>query len=864
LHPHSEVRTYLFTDIEGSTRMWEESPEKMRPALARHDALARAAVESHRGVLVKRTGDGLHAVFRDPADALAATLQLQLALSDPQATAGVALAIRCGLHAGADEPRDGDFYGTAVNRAARIMSTAHGGQVLLSHAVNALLDGRLPPGCGLKELGTVRLRDLASPERLYQLLHPGLRDKFPALRSLETTPNNLPHQLSSFVGRDAEVAEVKKLVEEYRLVTLLGIGGIGKSRLSLQAGAELLDAFPDGVWLVELATLTDPRLVAQTVASVLGVKEGAGRPVLEALVKFFRDRRLLLILDNCEHLLAACADLARQILQAGPHSKVLGSSREPLRVAGETTYAVPTLPDTVAERLFVERARAAKSGFRVDGSRAAVASICKRLDGIPLAVELAAARVRSLSPEAIASRLDDRFRLLTRGDQTALPRQQTLRALIDWSYELLDEAERAVFRRLAVFAGGWTLDAAERIASFGEVAEADVLDRVTALVEKSLVVADAGGERYRYLETVREYAYERLGESQELADARQRHLEHYVAFAEKARTQPARIDLERENLLAAHAWCDRAPNGAALGLQLATQTKHYWYSRGLLLLGRRIALEALARPPAAQHTLERCRVLLGAGQFSNFMGRYTEARQYLEQSLGLARSLGDQRRIAVTLQPLGMAYHGEGDTAGAEQHFLQGMASAQALGDPRELASATNALAQLYRSQGLLDKARPLYDKFLEIARTIGDREFIAVGLLNLAMVAIAAGELEAARQPLLETARIAVELGSKAAGQNLLEVCTGLAAARHEWQRAARFYGAAEAQAEQTGLHRDPADDAFLQPRVAEIQAAMGGAALAEAEGAGRALAYEAAIAEASAWLLAISRRTAPSRTDG
>ncbi|HEY5898212.1 MAG TPA: adenylate/guanylate cyclase domain-containing protein, partial [Burkholderiales bacterium] len=273
MHQHPGVRTYLFTDIEGSTRMWEESPERMRPALARHDAIARSAVEQHRGVVVKKTGDGLHAVFDDPRDALSATLELQLAIADPQATAGVPLQIRCGLHAGADEPRDGDFYGTAVNRAARIMSTAHGGQVLVSHAVASMVGEQLPAQAALRELGAVRLRDLSSPERIYQLVHPKLREQFPALRSLEATPNNLPQQLTSFIGRENEVAEIKKLIEEFRLLTLLGFGGMGKSRLSIQAGADLLDDFPDGVWLIELAKLHDPNLVPQAVASVLGVKE---------------------------------------------------------------------------------------------------------------------------------------------------------------------------------------------------------------------------------------------------------------------------------------------------------------------------------------------------------------------------------------------------------------------------------------------------------------------------------------------------------------------------------------------------------------------------------------------------------------
>jgi predicted ATPase/class 3 adenylate cyclase len=859
LQPHHQVRTYLFTDIEGSTRMWEENADAMRPALAQHDLLTRAAVEGHRGVVVKRTGDGLHAVFQDAADAVAATLELQLALSDPKSTAGVPLAIRCGLHAGADEPRDGDFYGTAVNRAARIMSTAHGGQVLVSGAVATLLAGRLPAGSSLRELGTVRLRDLASPEALYQLVHPGLREAFPALRSLEATPNNLPHQLTSFVGRDADLAQVKKLASECRLVTLLGTGGIGKSRLAVQVGADVMDAFPDGVWLVELATLSEAGLVPQTVASVLGVKESGGRPVSDALVKFIRDRQLLLLMDNCEHLLAACADLTRQLLQAGPKSKVIVSSREPLRIAGETIYAVPTLPVNASERLFIERARAANPAFRSDDSAPAVLKICKRLDGIPLAIELAAARVRSLSPEAIASRLDDRFRLLTRGDQTALPRQQTLRATIDWSYELLNDGERAVFRRLAIFAGGWTLEAAERVAGFGSVATDDVLDHLSNLVEKSLAILDTQANRYRYLETVREYAHERLDEVDELGAARDRHLDYYLWFAECSQAELlgprqaewlARMDLERENLLLAHVSCGQVPEGAALDLRLALHTKLYWYNRGLLFLGRWLALEALGRGRPDEHILERCKVLRAAGQFSNFMGHYADARRYLEQSLALARSLGDEHGVGLVLTPLGMAYHGEGNIQSARLHFEDAIASAGKLGDRRELSSATNSLAQLYRSQGELDKARPLYEKFMALARENEDPEFIAVGFLNLAILAIDAGDLQGARARLADASRIIDEVGSKSAGQSLLEVCTGLASARRDWERAARWYGAAEAQAEHSGFHRDPADEAFLQPRVAGLRAAMSAESFANAEGAGRAVPFETALAEASAWL--------------
>jgi class 3 adenylate cyclase len=343
VHDRPAVTTYLFTDIEGSTRLWETEPEKMRPALARHDAIARFAVERNGGTVVKMSGDGIHAVFADPLDAVRATLQLQRQLAEPDAIEGIALRVRCGMHAGVDERRDNDFFGSGVNRAARIMSVAHGGQVLLSQAVAALVGERLPGDVSLRDLGNVRLRDLATPERVYQVVHPLLRQDFPALRSLETTPNNLPQQLSSFVGRERVLADIRNQLGSTRLLTLFGAGGLGKTRLSLQVAAEVLDDFPDGVWFVDLAPMTDERLVPQAAASVLGVKEEAGRPVLEALVKYVSDRKLLLILDNCEHLLHACAELAAQLLRSGAHLKILASSRQPLHATAKQPYHVPSL-----------------------------------------------------------------------------------------------------------------------------------------------------------------------------------------------------------------------------------------------------------------------------------------------------------------------------------------------------------------------------------------------------------------------------------------------------------------------------------------------------------------------------------------
>jgi predicted ATPase/class 3 adenylate cyclase len=874
VHDRPAVTTYLFTDIEGSTRLWETEPDKMRPALARHDAIVRTCVEGNRGTVVKMSGDGVHAVFADPLDAVRATLELQRTLVELEPTERVALQVRCGMHAGVDERRDNDFFGSGVNRAARIMSVAHGGQVLLSQAVAALVGDRLPDGISLRDLGSVRLRDLANPERVYQVVHPQLRQDFPALRSLEARPNNLPQQVSSFVGRERELAEAKKHLSETRLLTLLGIGGLGKTRLSLQVAAEVLDDYPDGVWFVDLAPMTDERLVPQAVASVLGVKEEAGRPVLEALVKYVSDRKLLLILDNCEHLLRACAKLSVQLLQSGPHLKILASSREHLHVKGEATYPVPPLsvPDPNAKitlealtqfeavRLFVERARAKQPGFQVTPTNAkTVADICQRLDGIPLAIELASAHVRALSVEEIAARLSDRFGLLTRGDRTALPRQQTLRASIDWSYDLLTDHERALLRCLSVFAGGWTLEAAEAIGTDRDVEKTDVLDLLTNLVDKSLVTLEAEDGRYRLLETVRQYAQQRLDESGNRNQACARHLMFYLTFAEKARPKLfgpdqgkwlKRLDLERENLLSAHVWCNSAEAGAKLGLKLVNFVMPYWFNRGLLGLGHRITVEAISRADAKERGLERCCGLFDAGQLCCFMGRYAEAQGYLEESLSIARELGDNGRIAMTLQPLGLACLGKADMITARKHLEEALELARKLGDKRELAGALNGLAQLHRVNGALDLCEPMYEQVLALARELDDRENIAISLLNLAMVAIARQSPKRARDILLDVIAIAEEIGSMRAGQSVLEVCAGLAVMRQEWEQAARLFGVAEAQTETTGIRRDPGDEAFLTPLIAEARKALDDGGFSAAETSGRAMSYHEAMMMAHNWL--------------
>lgn len=827
-------------------------------ALDETRAAFRHQIEANRGRVVDMAGDSVLAVFSTAGEALAAALAVQKTLetSADAAHEERRMRVRIGVHLGdVIEKDDGTIYGHGVNVAARLQTKAAPGGLCLSQTFYDSVRERLP--AGVQFAGRQRFKNIDEPIPIWHVAPEGAPPG--AAYDLDARPNNLPLQLTSFIGRNAELAEACRLLAQARLLTLVGTGGIGKSRLSLELAGKMLEDFADGVFLVELANVSDPQLVPQAVASALGVKESAGRPVGEALMRHLKDRELLLVLDNCEHLVDRCADLVKQVLQAGRQAKVLASSREPLRIAGETIYTVPPLPAADAERLFLDRALAVKPNFRVNGSAGAVADVCRRLDGLPLAIELAAARVRTLAVETIATRLDDRFRLLTTGDRTALPRQQTLQALIDWSYELLKEQERAVFRRLSVFAGGWTLEAAETVCAFGAIEQASVLQILTQLADKSLIDVEPDGERYRFLETVHEYARERLAGSAELGEARSGHLEFYAGFCEKARPQLVgpeqgkwltKIDLERENILAAHTWCSQAPRGAALDLELVYLLRPYWLNRGLLGLGQRVNAEALARRGAEARNLARCRALFVAGQFSSNLGRYDEAQRYLEESLSIARELGDKRRVSSALQPLGRAHLGQGHLTTARRCLEEALAAAEQLKEPREIAAATSALAQVYRVEGNLEAAEPLYEKALELARELDDRESIAISLLNVAMVAIDRRDAERARQTLHAVTGILEEIGSKYVGQSILEVSVGLAVLRREWQRATRFYGAAEAVALETGLQRDPGDEAFLRPLVARARASLDAKVFAAEETAGRVAPYAQTMAAARAWL--------------
>jgi predicted ATPase len=546
--------TFLFTDVEGSTRRWETAPDEMRDALARHDALLKATIAQHDGVVFATGGDGFAVAFARAAQALACAANSQRALR----SAGC-LPVRMAVHTGEADERDGDYFGPAVNRAARLMAIGHGGQVLVSHATR-----QVAGDVDLRDLGDHRLRDLSQPERVFQLILADAVTEFPRLRSLDTRSTNLPVQLTTFVGRDDEVRTVTDLLTEHRMVTLTGVGGVGKTRLAQQAAADSVDRYAHGVWLVELAPIDAPRVI-ETIARVLDVEIRRGTTVPDAVLDFVRTRELLLVLDNCEHIVREVRRVADELLRSAPGLSILATSREGLRVAGEYLFSVPSLDDDAAVELFLQRAQAADASFSVDAPQARVVTdLCTRLDGVPLAIELAAARARMFSVDELARRVEQRFRILT-GGRGDVERHQTLRAAIDWSYDLLDEPERRAFARLSVFAGGATLDAIESVLADDDPADDLVIDVVASLVDKSLVQVDRAQPetRYEMLETIRQYAQERLVESGEAERVRARHARWFADYARRAGrglfspdelVWSERFPLEIDNLQLAVAW----------------------------------------------------------------------------------------------------------------------------------------------------------------------------------------------------------------------------------------------------------------------------------------------------------------------
>jgi len=770
--------TFLFTDLVGSTKLWEHRPAAMPDALQRHDTIIQTAVTAHAGRLFKTTGDGCLAAFTNAGDAIAAAVEAQSALQSEDWRQGdtaspleaIILQSRMAIHTGAVEQRDGDYFGAPMNRAARLMAVAHGGQILLSLATAELAQEQLPPRVALIDLGVHQLRDLGRPERIFQVVAPGLLAAFPPLCTLDRAPHNLPAQPTPLVGREWELANVCSLLrrDTTRLVTLTGPGGTGKTRLSLQVAAKLAPEFADGAHFVDLAPV-GAHLVASTIARSLGLREAAGQPLAEQIAAYLCAQELLLVLDNFEHVLEA-VPLVANLLAAAPRLRVLVTSRAPLRLSAESEFAVPPLQLPVrsqalsierlcsyeAVRLFVQRVQSVRSDFVVTPDNAtAVAEICHRLDGLPLAIELAAARIRLFPPAALLERLRQPLAVLTAGARDLPQRQQTLRGAIDWSYRLLTADEQVLFRQLAVFVGGFTVAAAEGVCS-SDTPAFHIVDGLASLVDHSLLrsVDGAGGEaRLSMLETLREYALERLASDGEPDLLRRRHAEYYQALSEAvepALRGPAqvvwlaRLEEEHDNIRAVLAWC--RTHNPQLGLRMAAALWPFWEIRGHMQEGRAWLAELLGLCAEAPGQV-RAGALHGAGVLAFQQSDYRQASVLLAESHALFERLGNVEGTSYVLRSLGLVAWFQGDHGAARTHLERSVTLYRDSGLAWGIADSLHYLGHVLLDLGELDSARAVFDESLALFRTTGDTRNTALPLKDLGLIASQHGDYELAER---------------------------------------------------------------------------------------------------------------------
>jgi predicted ATPase/class 3 adenylate cyclase len=905
--------TFLLTDIEGSTRLWEAVPEAMEVALERHNRLLTDVIGGHGGVVVTSRGEGdsFFAVFPSAVSAVEAAGACQLRLGREAWPEGAVLRVRMGLHTGEARASGRDRVDHApINRSARVKAAAHGGQVLVTKTTRDLIGGRLGGGFELKQLGEFRLRDLAEPELIYQLTHADLPASFPPIRTLAERTSNLPVPVSSFIGRDRELSEVRALVESSRLVTLTGAGGCGKTRLSLQLAAGLLDGSGDGVWLVELATVSDEAAVASAICHALGIACQPGRPALESLVDALAPQDVLIVLDNCEHLIGACAKTADAVLRRCPRVQLVATSREPLGIGGETIYRVPPLSlpgpgdgglpapgpsDAVA--LFIERAKEQGAGLSADEQTGPlIASICARLDGLPLAIELAAARLRSLSLTALADRLDQRFRLLTGGSRTALERQQTLRATVDWSYTLLHSAEQSLLRRLSVFTESFDLDAAEAVCGFGDVEAFDVTGLLGSLVDKSLVVAELAGPglRYRLLETIRQFAAERLVEpgETEAATVAAAHCARYLDVAEAAAphlTGPGqgrwliRLDADHANLRHAAEYAADGSGGTTQVLRFGVALRRYWRARSRDEEALALLLPVLDRPDARADP-ELCGTALVTAALAARRVDIAIARQLAEKAVKLGRQLDANRLLIESLTALSAICCLAGEPERGLPPGQEAVERARQLGDDVLLGES---LAAYLLSDSIIDPAhaRPLLTEAIACTLRSGDHLFTSI-LTNYAGVhALRAGDIPAARAYLQQAAEARREIGDPGidvslnmgwvlrqdndpdgarssfeaalrmsrrngdrfgiAYASLGLAC--LAADAGDWHRAAVLHGAAQAFLDRTGQSWEELEAPHRRDSLDQVRTHLGPEQFERAYARGRALSFDQALDLAS-----------------
>ncbi len=875
----------LFSAIEGPMRLQQQLGDRYADVLSECKRLHRTAIESHGGREVGIEGDAWFFAFPRAKMALSAAVAALRAINRYPWPGGISVCVRMSVHASDPLRVNVDTVSVDVRRAVSICAAGHGGQILASHMVRDIVADDLPKDTSLRDLGEHRLKDLAFPQHLFQVIHPHLPSEFPPLRSLGALPNNLPIQLTSFIGREREIAQVKGFLSTTRLLTLTGAGGVGKTRLAFQVAAEVLEDFPDGAWVVDLAPLRDPALVPHAIASVMSVSEQPERMLTDTLVDALRHKTLLLVLDNCEHLQSACERLADALLRGCEHLRILSGSRVPLGVPGETLWRVPSLslPDPQrlssldhveqheAIRLFVERARSGQPGFVLTSDNApAVAQVCQRLDGIPLAIELAAARTRVLAIEQIAARLDDRLRLLTGGSSSVLPRHQTLRATMDWSYGLLAEKERILLGRLSVFAGGWALEAAEAICSGNGVETIDILDLLIQLVDKSLVVMEShrGEARYRLLETVRQYARDRLREAGDADNVQRRHRDWYLHLAERADSRLrgpeegvwlTKLEAEHDNLRAALELSKREEGGAETAVRLARALEWFWYLLGHWSEGRAQLEEVLAQSDDASSSLLP-KVLVGAARIAYRQGDRGRTTALCQKGLALCRELGDKAGIAWFLIWLGILAVAEADYERAIPLLENSLTLNRELGDKWWTVESLTYLGIAAAMQGDYGRATTLHQESLSLSRETGNVNNITWSLRGLGLLALRQNDYERAEAYYTESLSLCRDVRTPGVIKECLEGLARVACARAEYARAARLFGAEKELEETLGsVSVDWLPDQGDHDRHFEsTRAGLGEAAFAAAWGGGRAMTLHEAIE------YALTAEAAPPETEG